>query len=367
PMLTYEQLVDARKKLGIVRSMPVRVKQAYAPGIPPSWELDDLPNKYAAPVTAFTVNRGSFELWADNSKAVLEPESFGVRITRAPGKDRSIEYDPFAGTLRITGDVPKTRTRLDTLALKRPDQAAASVLAGAIAQTDSVPTTSPDLVIEGPSLREIVKECLVRSDNNLAEHLLLMAASKEGPLGRQPYDAATKRLKEFLVKRVGVSESDVRPYDGSGMSRHNLVTARAYAQLLRWGRSQPGWEIWPELMASPGKGTLNNRLQGSSFKGKTGTLDLVSSLSGYITSKDGQPVVLSIILNHYLGSAADARAVADEFVRKIESTELGNGTLLDSQRRHEGPFSLAVHSTPDGDRIYGSRGHRRAPLAGPHP
>lgn len=64
PLLTGEELRDARRRLGVRPGTPVHVRQAYRPDVPPSWEHDDLPHRYASAVTAFTVDRGAFEVRA---------------------------------------------------------------------------------------------------------------------------------------------------------------------------------------------------------------------------------------------------------------------------------------------------------------
>lgn len=324
PLLTHELLSKAAQKLELNKKLDVYVKEAYAPGIPDSWEIDDLPNKYAAPITAFTVDHGAFELWNQNGKPKLIPESYGVKIVRElPFEPKfSSKYDPFEGKIQTVGYLPAEFKQLDTLALAHPDAAAASVLGKLFVPSPDKPTTAPDLSIFGGDMVAMLKACLPPSDNNVAENLFLMGAIKQGDLGLHPYEVARPRLTRFLIDTVGISEHDIRVFDGSGMSRHNLTTTRALAKLLTWSQAQTTSDLWVSCLAVPGKGTLANRLKGLDFHGKTGTLDMVVALSGYVKTKSGQTLVVSVVLNDFLCPSEEARGIADEFVRNI--AELGD-------------------------------------------
>ena len=327
PSVTYKQLVEARDTLKIHRKLPVYVKQAYRVGIPDSWEIDDLANRYAAPVTAFCFDQAAFELWAERGKAFLLPESFGVKISFDPrlaaGASR---YDPIRKTVRVGRSLPAKRTRLDTLALPSGDETAASLFGKTFFTTKVTPTRSPDLTIKGQSLKEILKTCLVRSDNIQAEHLLLMGAIKEGDISERPYPLARERVTKFLTEVVGVAKEDVRIYDGSGLSRHNLVTARAIAKLLAWSNNQPTASVWRGALVSPLNGTLRGRLSGVAFQGKTGTLDMVVSMSGYVKTKSGEERIMSLLLNHFVSSSVKAREILDKFAKTL--FEDGGGTSV---------------------------------------
>lgn len=319
PLMTYARLKEAVTKLKLDHRLPVYVKQSYRPYWPDSWEVDDLGNKYAAPISAFTVDRGSFELWATNGRPRFEPEPFGTRLRYRPSAGPvAISYDPWKREVTLLGSLPKERKRLDTLSLPRPDEAAASVLGSFFVPTTTVPNSVPTAILEGNTIADTVAACLPPSDNNIAENLLLMSAQRFEPLGERPYEVARKQMKAFLTGNVGLPEGDINVFDGSGMSRHDLVTARSVSQLLVWANNQPTAAVWRNSLArSSAAGTLQERLKDVTFLGKTGSLDMVAALSGYVRTKSGGEVVVSVILNHYSGSAKDARNAADEFVRKV--------------------------------------------------
>src|SRR5579885_1831737 len=74
PLLSHGDLIAIKGQLKIGRKRPVWIHSAYGPLIPPGWEQDDLRNKYAAPVSAFSVDRSSFELWSENGRLFYLPE-----------------------------------------------------------------------------------------------------------------------------------------------------------------------------------------------------------------------------------------------------------------------------------------------------
>ncbi len=323
PMLSYRQLTDARARLSLDRTLPVHVKQPYAPGIPDTWEFDDLPNKYAAPVTGFMVDRGSFELWLKNGRIVGVPYNYGVQIyaSRGPGPLR-IDYDPMRRIVMVQGKWPEKDVRLDTLSIWRPDREAAFLLGSGFIPSRIPPSTPPSITLPGKPVSEMIAACLQPSDNQIAEQLLLLSSLRQGHLPEKPYPVARQRLSDFLVKVVGTQRNDIKPYDGSGMSRHNYVTTRAIGQLLKWCNDQPSASLWRGALASPGHGTLTNRLKGMTFQGKTGTLDMVSALSGYVRHRSGQDLIVSVILNQYSCTAAEARDILDSFVKQVADLDL---------------------------------------------
>jgi D-alanyl-D-alanine carboxypeptidase/D-alanyl-D-alanine-endopeptidase (penicillin-binding protein 4) len=358
PMMTHERLEKAGKILKLDKTTPVELHEAYRPLIGPSWEWDDLPNKYAAPVTAFTVDRGSIEVWAEGEHLTLLPFNYGLKAQRGDKTGKAtVVYDPIRRTMVVNGELPLTKTRLDTLALDEPDKAAASFLGKQVRFVSEVPKTAPALSLGGPLLRDTIKECLVHSDNNIAENLLLMAAARERSLGNEPYKVAEAALSQFLTSVVGAEPGDFHPEDGSGLSRHDLVTTRGIVRLLNWAAKQASKDVWFDALAKPGAGTLGERLKGVPFVGKTGTLDMVVALSGYVHTVKNRTLTVSLILNHFICGEKEARAIADEFIKKLVGDD-GFGTLSAMQGVYE---ARTAHPRPypfDGDWNRGPRVNR---------
>jgi hypothetical protein len=147
--------------------------------------------------------------------------------------------------------------------------------------------------------------------------------------------------------------------DGSGLSRHNLVSARALTTLLLFADRR--WPEWREWLAAPGEGTLKNRLEGLTFWGKTGSLNSVSSLSGLSTDLEGKTLAISLVFNHFVVPAADIRRLQDEIVAKIGAPRRGTDfeDYYDRERSHPHPSDFAFRWNWN-DRLGGDRGASRA-------
>jgi len=132
-------------------------------------------------------------------------------------------------------------------------------------------------VIQSRPLRSILAAMDRPSDNFYAEVLgKLLGANSVGPPGTIAKGAAAVR---DWVAEQGV---DFSLYDGSGLSYANRVTARGIVQLL-WVADAATWgPVLRQALASGGQGTLEDRLHGVKVRAKTGSLDGVSALSGWV-------------------------------------------------------------------------------------
>jgi D-alanyl-D-alanine carboxypeptidase/D-alanyl-D-alanine-endopeptidase (penicillin-binding protein 4) len=71
-------------------------------------------------------------------------------------------------------------------------------------------------------------------------------------------------------------------HDSSGLSYRNRVSPWGLTRLLGWAEGQPWGARLRYLLPAPGEGTLKGRLRGLRVRAKTGTLNDVSALSGWI-------------------------------------------------------------------------------------
>jgi D-alanyl-D-alanine carboxypeptidase/D-alanyl-D-alanine-endopeptidase (penicillin-binding protein 4) len=108
-------------------------------------------------------------------------------------------------------------------------------------------------------------------------------------------------VRKFLAA-AGIPTDAVVQYDGSGLSRHDLVTPSSIVQLYSYMAKSKYAQSWRDSLAVGGvDGTLRRRFAGTSaagnFRGKTGTLDQVSALSGYVRTAGGEELIVSVIVN----------------------------------------------------------------------
>jgi D-alanyl-D-alanine carboxypeptidase/D-alanyl-D-alanine-endopeptidase (penicillin-binding protein 4) len=316
PTMAWQDLKTVAAGLGLDGTATVFVKEPYSPGWVDGWEIDDIRYRYGAPVAAFSVDQSGVDLWNRNGKLSIEPRPYGIRTETVDGPT-DYRYDPIQGVLTVSGKLPNKTERIDRLGLPSAEGAASSWLGKSWRRVTKTPDAQPDLTIEGPPLTDIVAQCLERSDNNMAENLLLMGAGHEGALPLDPYPLALSRLKSFETRIVNIPAQEVLQRDGSGLTRGNLVTAHAIVDLLAWCDKQPTAELWKNSLTRPDAGTLAHRLKGIEFRGKTGSLSNVTALSGYLINSRKNRRIVSVLINGYSCSEKQAVQAVDNFVRFV--------------------------------------------------
>jgi D-alanyl-D-alanine carboxypeptidase/D-alanyl-D-alanine-endopeptidase (penicillin-binding protein 4) len=139
------------------------------------------------------------------------------------------------------------------------------------------------------------------------------------------FEQGTRVVRQFMVN-AGVDDKDFFLYDGSGMSPDDRIAPRAFTTLLAYASRQPWGEGWRASLPVAGvDGTLAGRFKDSPLKGrlwaKTGTLNEVNALSGYLTAASGKTLAFSILVNgHRPDSDAEAQAV-DKIAEAIAAAE----------------------------------------------
>jgi D-alanyl-D-alanine carboxypeptidase/D-alanyl-D-alanine-endopeptidase (penicillin-binding protein 4) len=161
------------------------------------------------------------------------------------------------------------------------------------------------------------------SQNLHAELLLRLLGKIHGSDGS--FVQGTRVVRQFLLD-AGVDDADFFLYDGSGMSPDDRVAPRAFTQLLAYASRQPWGAAWRDTLPIAGvDGTLAARFKDSPLKGrvqaKTGTMNEVNALSGYVVANSGKTLAFSIIVNgHRPGSEAESQAI-DRIVEAIAAAQ----------------------------------------------
>jgi len=155
----------------------------------------------------------------------------------------------------------------------------------------------------------VLKRMNKYSSNFVAEQLMkALGAEVKGPPGTTANGVSV--AEEFLEREVGIPRGSYILRNGSGLNDTNRFTPRQLTQLLKvmWDR----FPLAPEYLSSVGiagkDGTLRYRFEGSEavgrLRGKTGTLENVSALSGYVQSVGGERFAFSVIVNDHTGRTA---------------------------------------------------------------
>jgi serine-type D-Ala-D-Ala carboxypeptidase/endopeptidase (penicillin-binding protein 4) len=176
---------------------------------------------------------------------------------------------------------------------------------------------------ESKPLLEDIKVIDKVSQNLHAEILLRLLGREKGTAGT--VEGGLEVLRGFLNK-VGISDDQYIFYDGSGLSRQNLVTPHAVVQLLRYAQTQPWGESFRDALPVAGvDGSLADRFKSITAQGrvygKTGSLGGVKTLSGYATTDRGELVAFSILANNLNLPGKRVTDAIDDLVQEIVSDQ----------------------------------------------
>lgn len=320
-------------------------------GLPPGFDQKDEFASHRAPGGAMTVNYNTFEVFARPAKVVGESPILSVQppvpsivleseaqtvdgnrnklwvsaeprdgrlvvtfhgsvgISNGPSSYRYPIHDPsrYAGellvhSLRARGiEVGKKKGKLDIVRGELPTGA------------QLLGTTRSE------TLSELCRAVNKWSNNFVAEQLLRSLA----PGRAATAEAALEQLRAY-TREIGMPQDGLVLGNGSGLYANNLVSPRALTHLL--GHVYTDFRMRADFLASlaimGADGTTRSRLQDSAARGylrvKTGTLDDVSALSGYVGADGRDPIAFSILVNGLdRKQRARARALQDQIAELL--------------------------------------------------
>lgn len=233
----------------------------------------------------------------------------------------SARFDPA----KTTGPRPQdaAMTAAEAFAARLSEAGAAAGLSVAPGVTRVRPGTSPDSTparvlaeVQSATVGEQVDLMLQTSDNYLAEVMGRMTALGAGRAGSGD-DAVAAVLQQ--VKDMGVPTDELRAADVSGLALANRVSARQLTDVVRAMTSGADTRLRAALAGFPVAGltgTLGDRYTEAAsaagaglVRAKTGTLNTVIALSGYVVDADGRLLVFSFVGNGLTPGAANKAAL----------------------------------------------------------
>jgi D-alanyl-D-alanine carboxypeptidase/D-alanyl-D-alanine-endopeptidase (penicillin-binding protein 4) len=197
-------------------------------------------------------------------------------------------------------------------------------MGGELAGVTRVGRVPPDAVLlhtlESRPLGEVIRG-MNKYSNNLMSRLLLLtlAAEVEGAPGTVEKG---KGVIAAWLHEQGLALPELVLENGSGLSRESRISAAGIGRLLAAAYDSP---YMPEFMASlavPGlDGTMRQRFDGGRLEGrahvKTGSLDDVSALAGYVLDRKGRRWVTVILINHPGIMSWQGKQVQDVLLRWV--------------------------------------------------
>ena len=321
------------------------------PGLGLGWAWDDLAFGYGSAVGALQYHENQVELTiipgaaaGDRPTISVSPPGSGLTIdhrvsTAAEGLPNRIGLAraPGSNVLTVTGQIAVGSTAVtEYAAVVNPTQAYLNAMRVALLRhgvdlhrtpldIDEAPA-APDmskatLLVEdkSPSLAEIIDVTLKWSRNGYAETLLRSMS----PAGQPATAAGGLAAMEETLSLWGVPRDFYIARDGSGLSRYNYLTADALVWLLTYLWIDPTHaELYRSTLPVFGvNGNVANRLKGTGAAGrvwaKTGSMSQVRSLSGYIVTAAGEPLVFSFMVTGFRVPSAEIDAAMDRAILRL--------------------------------------------------
>jgi D-alanyl-D-alanine carboxypeptidase/D-alanyl-D-alanine-endopeptidase (penicillin-binding protein 4) len=187
-------------------------------------------------------------------------------------------------------------------------------------------------------LAELLTALGKRSDNFYAETIFkAIGAETKGRPGTA--EAGALAVTDVL-RRLGALDDGVAMRNGSGLFHGATLTTHALATVLRTAWADPA--IGPDYVAQLAIGGVDGTLRGRfrswadtrAVRAKTGTLNAVASLSGYVLAPDGgSPVVFSIVVNDVSGHIGPARADMDRVVDALARARWGDRAPAEKRKK----------------------------------
>ena len=188
---------------------------------------------------------------------------------------------------------------------------------GKIYRGDYTQSSKVIMTHESKPLSYIITNLNKYSNNFIAEQLLFLAGKDNDR--RYSRQKGLINLANWLIK-LGFKRDDFDLYDASGLSHNNRITAKVLAKIIDYKFSQDSgsYEFLSSLAVNQQTGTLikrKNFSKGLVVRGKTGTINGVSSIAGVINSKKGSPYSFVILQNK--ANVSNARALEDKIINAI--------------------------------------------------
>jgi len=283
------------------------------------------PSKVGERPIVFTPPQSDY-LMLDN-KAITSPAQ--TKLTLDVSREQRGERD----VILVRGQIPEnlsekvfyksitnpglwTATHLAQFLKKENVIVKGKIIVGSCAKEYSFKTLMPS-----KKLSEQIADMLKFSNNFVAEMLVKNLAAVKNPNVPAEMEKGLAEIHQFLLS-IGIKNQEFKIVNASGLSRENKLSSNVIIKLLNYAKDHG--EFFPEfiqgLPIAGVDGTLKKRLAGEHrgvVRAKTGYLDGISSLAGYIQSKKGEQYVFSFIYNGSYENALVAKNLYDELSKAV--------------------------------------------------
>ena len=302
-----------------------------------AWSWDDDMYAFQPYLSPIPINKGVVKLSvipASPNRAPIiktDPESSFIQVVNRattvwsspdpPAKSLRISRDSNGNNNRIvvSGTVAASASAYETLiSLKNPHWFALTLFAEKLSEqlpesnirtagTMPVPAEALNIAYVTRSMAEVVRPLNMHSDNLNAEMLLYALGYRkgDGPSSTEKGIAVVQQM----VAQLGFDSKSYSMVDGSGLSNQNYLTPELLVAVLKHMHQSEHFELFRQSLPIAGvNGTLANRMKNSAafrkVTAKTGSLTGVSTLSGYVTAKNGNLLAFAILIQNFTERAS---------------------------------------------------------------
>lgn len=349
PLLTAERAwnLASRTYYAGVRSVgSITIDDSYFAGsrMANGWEQDRTDNAYMAPTGAVSIGFNTVLVHVQPggvlggaARVLVEPASDYARIDNTVatvGRGRTyvnVDVAPLADRshMRITGRINTSDPgRTYWRRIDNPPIFAGEVIKAMLQQVGvkvhgsvRVGVVPPEAVrlitVSSPALAEIISTLNKNSNNFMAEQIALaLGAARFGAPGT--WDKAQAAIDGFLTREVGLTAGSYKIGNASGLHDVNRMSPRQIVAVLEYmhKNAQLSPEFSTSLAVAGASGTLTERMRSTEaarlLRAKTGTLSVASALSGYVTTRSGNTLAFSVIVNNYKSPVSEVWHVQDQ-------------------------------------------------------
>ncbi|MBA2664633.1 MAG: D-alanyl-D-alanine carboxypeptidase/D-alanyl-D-alanine-endopeptidase [Bradymonadaceae bacterium] len=316
------------RQLGITRvDGDLVIDDLYFDGgyMPPGFDQKDSDASYRAPIGAVSVNFNAITLVVDPAKPGeparirLDPPNAHVQVVNNARTNKGSQArvnaiargDAERTVVTVTGTIGELATAVSIRKrIDHPPLFAGEVFKSALemvgievvgtVRTGRAPKDARTLVSHtSQPMGNLVSAMNKWSNNFMAEQLLRVLGSSSATASTW---TASLGVAAAFLQRAGMAPGSYSLLNGSGLYDGNTVSARQFVQLLRYMRDHRyAPEFFASLSITGVDGTLSQRLKNTPLAGnmraKTGTLNHVCTLSGYLYTKSGRLLAYSIMFN----------------------------------------------------------------------
>lgn len=317
----------------------------------PDWSFANLTHHYAAEYGALQFNENYVDLYIIRPKSLLDSVTiipnvktkyfsiknnlFAVDTSRSKinfNRDFGTNNITVSGQIHVGNDTLERSpsiwnpTLFYTTVLKETFEAKGIKITGKALDCDEIPLwdfqpLGNDLILihYSPPLKDMLKVLMKKSQNLYAETMVRIMGLMNSGYGS--FDEG-KKVVEQVLSDFGIEPDTYSFSDGSGLSRYNFISPRQIMKILKGMRDSEYWEIWRDILPIAGvDGTLKRRMRGTKAEGnvraKTGTINNVRGLSGYLTTSDGEEIVFSFLVNGHLRTTKETEMITDSVLEFI--------------------------------------------------